>query len=122
MGFGRVFGPLPIARNGRDALPRDPPQWSDGRVRCSASDGRCTPARPGLNVSTRLSLFLRPAITRVPLVFGPFHYCASRELATPDAPETIYDQRRFTGGRYRTICGGSRGSASLPMLPVLTSP
>ncbi len=40
--------------------------------------------------------------------------------ATPDAPETIDDQRRFTGCRYRTICGGSRGSASLPSLPVLT--
>ena len=53
-------------------------------------------------------------------VFDPFHYCASCERAMPDAPETIYDQRRFTGGRYRTICGGSRGSASLPMLPVLT--
>jgi len=47
-------------------------------------------------------------------VFGPFHYCTFCERATPDAPETIYDQRRFTGGRYRTICGGSRGSASLP--------
>ena len=31
-----------------------------------------------------------------------------------DAPETIDDQRRCTGCRYRTIYGGSRGSASLP--------
>ena len=44
----------------------------------------------------------------------------SCEHATPDAPETIDDQTRCTGCRYRTICGGSRGSASLPMLLVLT--
>ena len=85
-------------------------QTSDGRVPCSASDGRCAPARPALHVSMRHLSF----------VFGPFHYCASCERATPDAPETIYDQRRFTGACYRTICGGSRGSASLPMMPVLT--
>src|SRR5271166_2920479 len=36
------------------------------------------------------------------------------ERAAPDAPETIDDQRRCTGCRYRTIYGGSRGSASLP--------
>ena len=47
------------------------------------------------------------------MVFGPFHYCAFCEGAAPDAPETIDDQRRCTGGRYRTIYGGSRGSASL---------
>ena len=41
---------------------------------------------------------------------GPFHYCASCERAAPDAPETIDDQRRCTGGRDRTIYGGSRGS------------
>src|SRR5271165_4547689 len=52
--------------------------------------------------------------SRVPIVFGPFHYCASCERAAPDAPETIDDQRRCTGCRYRTIYGGSRGSASLP--------
>src|SRR5271165_7127587 len=45
---------------------------------------------------------------------GPFHYCAFCERATPDAPETIDDQRRCTGCRYRTIYGGSHGSASLP--------
>ena len=60
------------------------------------------------------------ARSRVPMVFGPFHYCAFCERAAPDAPETIDDQRRCIGGRYRTIYGGSRGSASLPMLPVLT--
>ena len=52
--------------------------------------------------------------SRVPMVFGPFHYCAFCEYAAPDAPETIDDQRRCTGCRYRTIYGGSRGSASLP--------
>ena len=54
------------------------------------------------------------ARSRVPMVFGPFHYCAFCERAAPDAPETIDDQRRCTGCRYRTIYGGSRGSASLP--------
>ena len=48
------------------------------------------------------------------MVFGPFDDCAFCERAAPDAPETIDDQRRCTGGRYRTIYGGSRGSASLP--------
>src|SRR3984893_1623575 len=52
------------------------------------------------------------ARSRVPMVFGPFHYCAFCERAAPDAPETIDDQRRCTGCRYRTIYGGSRGSAS----------
>ena len=82
---------------------------SDDRVGCSASDGRCAPA---LDVSTRLLPFL-PARSRVPMVFGPFHYCAFCERAAPDAPETIDDQRRCTGCRDRTIYGGSRGSASL---------
>src|SRR5271166_6913495 len=54
------------------------------------------------------------ARSRVPIVFGPFHYCASCGRPAPDAPETIDDQRRSTGCRYRTIYGGSRGSASLP--------
>src|SRR6202035_1802010 len=53
------------------------------------------------------------ARSRVPMVFGPFHYCAFCERAAPDAPETIDDQRRCTGCRDRTIYGGSRGSASL---------
>src|SRR6202049_3190978 len=51
--------------------------------------------------------------SRVPMVVGPFHYCAFCERAAPDAPETIDDQRGCTGCRYRTIYGGSRGSASL---------
>jgi hypothetical protein len=54
------------------------------------------------------------ARSRVPTVLGPFHYCAFCEPAAPDAPETIDDQRRCTECRYRTIYGGSRGSASLP--------
>ena len=86
---------------------------SDDRVGCSASDGRCAPARPALDVSTCLCRFCH-AHSRVPMVFGPFHYCAFCERAAPDAPETIDDQRRCTGCRYRTIYGGSRGSASLP--------
>jgi hypothetical protein len=52
------------------------------------------------------------ARSRAPIVFSPFHCCAFCERATPDAPETIDDQRRCTGCRYRTIYGGSRGSAS----------
>ena len=41
------------------------------------------------------------------MVFDPFHHCAFCERAAPDAPETIDDQRRCTGCRYRTIYGGS---------------
>jgi hypothetical protein len=66
-----------------------------------------------LHVSPRLSPFLPCALASAD-VFGPFHYCAFRERAAPDAPETNDDQRRCTGGRDRTIYGGSRGSASLP--------
>ena len=35
---------------------------SDNRVGCNASDGRCTPARPALHVSTRLLPFLPRAL------------------------------------------------------------
>ena len=35
---------------------------SDDRVGCSASDGRCAPARPALHVSTRLLPFLPCAL------------------------------------------------------------
>ena len=56
------------------------------------------------------------ARSRVATVFGPLHYCALCERAAPDAPETIDDQRRCTGCRYRTIYCGSRGSASLPVI------
>ena len=90
---------------------------SDDRVGCSASDGRCAPARPALQrrcMSRRVFCRFCHARSRVPMVFGPFHYCAFCERATPDAPETIDDQRRCTGCRYRTIYGGSPGSASLP--------
>ena|SRR5271157_4873186 len=37
----------------------------------------------------------------------PFHYCAFCER---DAPETIDDQRRCTGCRYRTIYAGRAGA------------
>ena len=63
--------------------------------------------------STRLLPFLPCALASAD-VFGPFHDCAFCERAAPDAPETIDDQRRCTGCRYRTIYSGSRGSASLP--------
>ena len=58
---------------------------------------------------------------RVPIVFGPFQYCTFCERAAPDASETIDDQRRCTRCRYRTIYGGSRGSASLPRRRVARS-
>jgi len=86
---------------------------SDDRVGCSASDGRCAPARPAQprrSMSRRVFCRFCHPRSRVPMVFGPFHYCAFCEGA---APETIDDQRRCTGCRYRTIYGGSRGSASL---------
>src|SRR5271165_3104545 len=41
-------------------------------------------------------------------------FAPSCERAAPDAPEAIYDQRRRTGCRYRTIYGGSRRTASAP--------
>ena len=89
---------------------------SDDRVGCSASEGRYAPARPALqalHVSPRLSPFLPCALASAD-VFGPFHYCAFRERAAPDAPETIDDQRRCTGCRYRTIYGGSRSVGARP--------
>ncbi len=46
---------------------------SDGHVRCAASDGRGTPARPALHVE---------------------RVCGR---AASDAPERVYDQRRRTG-------------------------
>ena len=72
----------------------------------------------GARMSRRVFCRFCHARSRVPMVFGPFHYGAFCERAAPDAPETIDDQRRCTGCRDRTIYGGSRGSASLPMLPV----
>src|SRR5580693_43734 len=62
------------------------------------------------------------ARSRVPMVLGPFHDCAFCERAAPDAPETIDDQKRCTGCRYRTTYGGSRGSASLPRSDFLLVP
>src|SRR5580704_10293521 len=60
------------------------------------------------------------AHSRVPMVFGPFHYCAFCERAAPDAPETIDDQRRGTRCRYRTIYGGSRGYRAGELLGPIT--
>ena len=101
----------------RDALRAIRGSTSDDRIGCSASDGRCAPARPALHgvaCSTRLSPFLHMRARECRWYSARFHYCAFCERAAPDAPETIDDQRRCTGCRYRTIYGGSRGSASLP--------
>src|SRR5271157_1812502 len=87
---------------------------SDDRVGCSSSDGRCAPARPALHVSTRLLPFLPCALPSADRPFPLLRLLSFCERAAPDAPETIDDQRRSTGCRYRTIYGGSRGSASLP--------
>jgi hypothetical protein len=57
-------------------------------------------------MSRRLFCRFCHARSRVPIVLGPFHDCAFCERAAPDAPETIDDQRRCTGCRYRTIYGG----------------
>ena len=38
-----------------------------------------------------------------------------QRLATPDAPECVDPRRRCTRHDHRTCCGGSRGSASLPV-------
>jgi hypothetical protein len=69
-----LFPSRPAAGTGRDALPRDPRQHADGHVRCAASDGRCSPARPASHLWNRL--------------------CGR---AAPDAPERAYAQRRCTG-------------------------
>src|SRR5271165_5699583 len=42
------------------------------------------------------------ARSRVPIVLGPFHYCAFGKRAAPDAPETIDDHRRCTGVNHPT--------------------
>src|SRR5271167_757926 len=108
--FPRVFATCGTVGTRSRAIRGSSP---DDRVGCSASDGRWAPARPALQVSTRLCRFCH-ARSPVPIVFGPFHFYVFCERAAPDAPETIDDQRRCTGCRYRTIYGGSRGSASLP--------
>jgi hypothetical protein len=42
------------------------------------------------------------------------HFFTFRGRITPDAPQSIYRSRRFTGRYHGTRCGSSRGSASLP--------
>ena len=82
---------------------------SDDRVGCSASDGRCAPARPALYVSKRLLPFLPCALASADCM-GPLDYCASCERAAPDAPETIDDQRRCTGCRHRRSTAARAGA------------
>ena len=101
----------------RDALPCDPRQHLQGwcraqRLRWSMRSGASGVARRCM--SRHVFCRFCHARSRVPMVFGLFHCCAFCRRAPPDAPETIDDQRRCTGCRYRTIYGGSRGSASLP--------
>src|SRR5580704_4648376 len=74
------------------------------------------------SISRRVFCRFCHARPRVPMVFGPFHGWAFCERAAPDALETIDDQRRCTGCRYRTTYGGSRGSASLPRSDFLLVP
>ena len=62
---------------------------SDGHVRCTASDDRCIPARPALQV-----------------------WNASVDVPRPDAPKRVYDKRRAPDISRRTSCRVSRGSAS----------
>jgi hypothetical protein len=57
---------------------------SDDRVGCSASDGRCAPARPALNVSTRLLPFLPCALASADGI-RPFPLLRLCERAAPDA-------------------------------------
>jgi hypothetical protein len=109
--FRRVFATCGTVGTRSRAIRGSTP---NDRVGCNSSDGRCAPARPALQrrcMSRRLFCRFCHARSPVPIVFGPFHYCAFCERA---APETIDDQRRCTERRYRTIYGGSRGSASLP--------
>ena len=60
---------------------------SDDRVGCSASDGRCAPARPALHVSTRLLLF-PPMRARECRLYSALSIIAPHcERAAPDALE-----------------------------------
>src|SRR5271165_5903591 len=79
-----------------------------------------------------------PARSRVQIVFGPFHHCASCERAAPDAPETIYRSearqrmipldilRRFARERIPTIAvcvkGASQASGSVENAFTLDNP
>ena len=50
----------------------------------------------------------------ISIVFGPFHYCAFCERATPDAPETIAIRRAAPDVVIGQSAAAPRGSASLP--------
>src|SRR5271166_6804953 len=64
-GVGRFDWPMPLRLVGtRSRAIRG--SMSNDRVGCSASDGRCAPARPALHVSTRLCRFCH-ARSRVPI-------------------------------------------------------
>jgi hypothetical protein len=114
-------------RNGRDALPREPLQMSkrgqrgqrgqNRIIRCSASDGRCTPARPGLNVSTRLSLFLPPPRSREYRLYSVLSIIAPPVNVlrrTRRKPSTI--RGAATDDTIGHPAAVRAGSASLPML------
>ncbi len=112
-GVARLDPPCAF-RHCRDALPREPRQTSDDRVGCSALRWSMRSGASRRCMSRRAFQHFCRARSRVPIVFGPFHYCAFCERAAPDAPETIHDQRRCTGCRDRTIYGGSRGPGLAP--------
>ena len=67
---------------------------SDDHVGCSVSRWSTALRRCRRCMSQRVFCRFCHACSRVPIVLGPFHYCASCERAAPDAPETIDDQRR----------------------------
>jgi hypothetical protein len=98
----------------------------DDRVGCSASDGRCAPARPALHVSTRLLTFLPRALASTdcfrsfPLFAPPVNVLrwTRRKPSTirRGAPDVVIGQSAAdrAGARpYHFTCdAGSRGSAS----------
>ena len=117
--ISQVFRLLP-----EDALPAIRGSTSDDRVGCSASDGRCAPARPALDVSTRLLPFL-PARSRVPMVLLGTSFRLSVGCALCDrccagrAGKLIDDlcRRRALGCRvFGTFhyCGSCDGRADAP--------
>ena len=75
--------------HGRDALPRDPQQHGPLIVSGAAPPMVDALRRVRACMCRRVFCRFCHARSRVPIVFGPFHYCACCERAAPDAPETI---------------------------------
>ena len=80
---------------------------SDDRVGCSASDGRCAPARPVLHVSTRLLPFLPHALASAdcirPFQWSPINKRVRHRPVGQDRLEAYAILRRRVPPRPRNI-------------------